>query len=92
MSLTSSSEAISAMIASTARSRDLIAVRPSPHSACNTTAMITGLMPYSSPTACGIVPNRTYIQAIASTIAAAGRMKHAPATTNPANPARSCPM
>ena len=45
MSLTSNSDATSETIAIAASSRDLIAVRPSPHSACSTTAMITGLMP-----------------------------------------------
>ena len=50
--------------------------------------MTTGLTPYSKPVAAGTVPNRTYAHAITTTMSAAGRMKHTPATSSPGQPRR----
>ena len=89
---TPSSAAAAAAIPVTARNLVFTAVRPKPQSACKTTAIITGLAPYSTPTACGSIPNRRYATAIVVTRIAAGRMNEIPATRRPAPPARSKPM
>src|ERR1700730_17584266 len=44
------------------------------------------------PAICGFWLNATYAHASAIVITAAGRMKHAPATTNPIRPARRWPI
>ena len=77
-----------AMIAS---ARVFNAVRPSPNNAWATTAMTTGLTPFRIATADGNAPNRTYAHPSAPTINVAGRMKHAPATSSPGQPARAKP-
>src|SRR5207245_11790759 len=85
---TPSSAAAAAAIPVTARNLVFTAVRPKPQSACKTTAIITGLAPYSTPTACGSIPNRRYATAIVVTRIAAGRMNEIPATRRPATGAQ----
>ena len=53
--------------------------------------MMTGFTPYSSQETSGSAPYRTYAQARTKVMVMAGRMKHAPATSSPRQPARRSP-
>ncbi len=66
----------------------MIATRPSPSTASATMPITTGVIPYSNPRPTSVVPYSTYAHASTSTMHIAGRMKHAPPTSRPAQPAR----